>query len=137
MALQGVETGSIKPRLAANVAPSAGMDVEQLADAPKGSHLAAAPRAGSEQNGEGRGPQVIAQMEKAGYIDVYTRFGAPSAQTFVAALNPSVRIDYIFAGRALESSLAGCGIWMEPEGREASDHRPVYADLDIEGWRVP
>jgi endonuclease/exonuclease/phosphatase family metal-dependent hydrolase len=71
-------------------------------------------------------------MEKAGYIDVYTRFGTPGAQTFIASLNPPVRIDYIFASRSLEPALRGCGIWIEPEGREASDHRPVYADIDLE-----
>ncbi|HXF62000.1 MAG TPA: endonuclease/exonuclease/phosphatase family protein [Caldilineaceae bacterium] len=95
----------------------------QLGRNPKGSHMAQTAR---------DGPQVIPQMEKAGYVDAYTRFGPPGAQSFIPAVDPPVRIDYIFVSGPLLPALTGCAIWQEPPGQEASDHRPVVADFDLE-----
>lgn len=78
------------------------------------------------------GPQVIAQMEKAGYTDAYAQYGEPGRQSFLPATDPPIRIDYIFASAPLLPALTGCAIWQEPAGQEASDHRPVWAEFDLD-----
>ena len=82
------------------------------------------------RGGEG-GPRVIAQMEKVGYVDVYRTFGTPGVRTFLSSEVP-IRIDYLFTSRELTPSLQSCHIWLEPTGQEASDHRPVVAELALE-----
>ena len=93
--------------------------------------LAAHPKGADVLNTAGGGPQVVAQMEKAGYTDAYARFGAPGAQSFLPATDPPIRIDYIFVSEPLLPALRDGGIWQEAPGAEASDHRPVYADFDL------
>jgi len=97
-------------------------DYEILARHPKGKNLTA---------GE-QGPGVIAQMEKAGYIDAYRQFGTPGQRSFIPSAEP-IRIDYIFASQALASGLKSCMIWEEGAGQEASDHKPVLAEIEMEG----
>lgn len=79
--------------------------------------------------GRETGPQVVAQMEKAGYTDLYTRFGAAGRRTFLPPEDKSIRIDYIFASKALAPKARACDIWAEAPGAEASDHSPVWADF--------
>ncbi len=80
---------------------------------------------------DGKGPTLIAQMEKAGYVDLYQRFSAPGGQSFLPATASAIRIDYIFASQSLAPQAESCIIWQEPAGTEASDHRPVLAELAI------
>jgi exonuclease III len=75
------------------------------------------------------GPQVIAQMEKAGYVDLYRQFNGPGERSYISSSTP-IRIDYIFASRALAPYVRGCGIEQEADG--VSDHRPVWADFDLD-----
>ena len=96
--------------------------LDRLAQAGPGQHMV---------NRDGGGPQVVAQMEKAGYVDAYSRFGSPGGQSFVLAADPPIRIDYIFVSEPLVPALRDCRIHQEPAGTEASDHRPVYADFDL------
>jgi endonuclease/exonuclease/phosphatase family metal-dependent hydrolase len=77
------------------------------------------------------GPQVVPQLEKAGYLDAYTRFGIPGSDSSLRLDHPPVRVDYIFLSQALAPALTSCEIWQEPLGEEASDHRPVLADFDL------
>ncbi len=78
-----------------------------------------------------KGPQVIAQMEKAGYVDAYRLCGQPGQQTYIPSADLPMRIDYIFVSRPLAPAVRSCTIWQEPAGQEASDHRPVLAELDL------
>jgi endonuclease/exonuclease/phosphatase family metal-dependent hydrolase len=82
---------------------------------------------------EEKGPQVVAQMEKAGYVDAYRLHGAPGAQSYIPAVDPAIRIDYIFASQPLAAGVTACRIWQEAAGQEASDHRPVLAEVEVEG----
>ncbi|MEI2776445.1 MAG: endonuclease/exonuclease/phosphatase family protein [Tetrasphaera sp.] len=72
--------------------------------------------------------QAVPQMEKAGYVDLYRRFGAPQARTFLPSPQP-LRVDFIFASQALVPNVTACAIWPDADG--VSDHRPVYADLTL------
>ncbi len=91
--------------------------------------LARHPTAGNHAGGA-EGPRVIAAFEKAGYIDVYRRFGAAGQESFIrGADEPATRIDFIFASEPLAEALLGCEIRHEPAGEEASDHRPLIADI--------
>lgn len=74
------------------------------------------------------GPRVIAQLEKMGYIDCYAKFGTPGQRSFLPSDDP-IRIDYIFASQALAPRVKACEIWPEAVGQEASDHRPVWAEI--------
>ena len=65
-------------------------DYQRLAQHPKGAHMV---------YGE-KGPQVIAQMEKTGYVDLYPRFGTPGQRSFLPA-DEAIRIDYIFVSQPL------------------------------------
>lgn len=76
--------------------------------------------------------KVVAQMEKAGYVDAFTRFGAPGETSFIGMGFLPTRIDYIFVNEALLPALVGAQIWQEPPGQEASDHRPVLAEFDLD-----
>lgn len=96
-------------------------DYEQLARHEKGQNLTAM----------GKGLSVITQMEKAGYVDLYQRFGEPGAQSFMPVTDTAIRIDYIFASQTLATQAQSCMIWQEPAGAEASDHRPVLAELAL------
>jgi endonuclease/exonuclease/phosphatase family metal-dependent hydrolase len=91
-------------------------DLDELSNHNKGHNLTNRPD----------GPQVIAQMEKAGYVDLYRQFNAPGERSYLTS-QTAIRIDYIFASRALAPQAMACGIWSEADG--VSDHRPVWADF--------
>jgi endonuclease/exonuclease/phosphatase family metal-dependent hydrolase len=103
--------------------PEKGAAWQRLATHAKSAHML---------NAAGGGPRVVAQMEKAGYVDAYRQFGTPGAQSYWPATDPPVRIDYIFVSAPLAPALRGSEIWHEAPGAEASDHRPVYADFDLD-----
>jgi endonuclease/exonuclease/phosphatase family metal-dependent hydrolase len=83
----------------------------------KGQNLAAHPK----------GPRVIAQMEKAGYVDSFRAFNAPGARSFLPA-DYALRIDYIFVSELLAQGVKSCTIWTSAD-EEPSDHRPVLMEL--------
>lgn len=94
--------------------------------------LARLPQKANVLNIDKGGPKVIAQMEKTGYVDAYTRFGIPGSPSFLGLEHPPVRIDYIFVSESLAPALTAAQIWHETPGQEASDHRPVLAEFDPE-----
>ena len=73
-----------------------------------------------------QGPRAVAQMEKAGYEDLFARFGAPGARTYLGS-EAAIRIDYFFASPALAAAATACTVWTESDG--VSDHRPVMAEV--------
>jgi len=85
-------------------------------------------RQGGMLAGDGKGPQVVDAMEKAGYVDLYRNFGEPGAATFPTD-DWRIRIDYLFASQALVPAVTNCAIWSDADG--VSDHRPVLADLAL------
>ena len=89
---------------------------------------------GSNLGGGEKGPRVVAQMEKAGYTDSYSLFGSPAQDSFIPATDQPIRIDYIFASQSLAPHLTHCEIIREAPGAEASDHRPVVADIEDGDW---
>jgi endonuclease/exonuclease/phosphatase family metal-dependent hydrolase len=102
------------------------------AAAPDGlGHLARTPKGQNLAHAAQGGPQVVGQMLKAGYVDAYAQVGAPGAQSYIAEIDPVIRIDYIFLSASLAPALTECEIWQEAPGQEASDHRPVVAEFDL------
>ena len=93
-------------------------DLDELSNHHKGHNLTNRPD----------GPQVIAQMEKAGYVDLYRQFNGPGERSYLGA-QTGIRIDYIFASRALAPQATACDIWRAADG--VSDHRPVWADFRL------
>lgn len=94
--------------------------------------LAQDPKGHDVLNGE-KGPQVVTQMEKAGYVDAYRLYGAPGVQSYIPANDPPIRIDYIFVSQPLAAGVKSCRVWQEAAGQEASDHRPVLAEVELGG----
>ncbi|MBX3052328.1 MAG: endonuclease/exonuclease/phosphatase family protein [Caldilineaceae bacterium] len=74
------------------------------------------------------GMRVIPQMEKAGYVDAMRAKELVGQGTFIPAAVP-LRIDYIFLSQPLAPALNSVQVWPEELGREASDHRPVLAEI--------
>ena len=72
--------------------------------------------------------QVIPQMEKAGYVDALRTVAPPGQGTFIRVAVP-LRIDYIFLSHPLAPALRTAQVWQEEPGHEASDHRPVMAEI--------
>ena len=95
-----------------------------LAAQPMSAHMAAGTNGSAKD-----GPQVVAQMEKAGYVDAFTRFGTPGQTSFLLSPEP-MRIDYIFASDPLLPHITGCRILTEMADYDASDHLPVMAEID-------
>ncbi len=93
--------------------------------------LAGLPQEANVLNQIDGGPKVVAQMERAGYVDAYAQVGTPGTPSFLGVEHPPVRIDYIFLSEALAPALIHAEIWQEPPGQEASDHRPVLAVFDL------
>ena len=77
---------------------------------------------------------VVAQMLKAGYTDAYSLFGPPAHDSYIPATDQPIRIDYIFASQPLVPHVIGCQIVYEATGAEASDHRPVVAEIEVGEW---
>jgi endonuclease/exonuclease/phosphatase family metal-dependent hydrolase len=75
------------------------------------------------------GPRLTNQIEQAGYIDALIRRGVLGRGTFIPAREP-VRLDYIWLRSDWACRLVEASIVEEPAGQEASDHRPVVAELD-------
>lgn len=89
----------------------------------------AAHRAAGTNGSANKGPQVIDQMEKAGYVDTFTRFGTPGQSSFLLSAEP-LRIDYIFASQPLLPNVTACRILSEMADYDASDHLPVLAEIE-------
>jgi endonuclease/exonuclease/phosphatase family metal-dependent hydrolase len=79
---------------------------------------------------DGKGPQVIPQMEKAGYTDAMRACGKPGQKTFLPA-EDDIRIDYIWLSEALAPTVRSAQVWIEAAGEEASDHRPVLVEIEL------
>lgn len=101
------------------------------ANAEKVQALALSAKKANVLNAEHGGPKVVAQMEKAGYVDAYAQVGTPGGDSFFGYEHPRVRIDYIFLSESLAPALAHAEICQETLGQEASDHRPVLVEFDL------
>ena len=91
--------------------------------------LSTHPVAGHLANGSD-GPQLTSQIERAGYVDALIQKGVLGRGTFIPAREP-VRLDYIWLRSDWTCRLTRAGIVEEPDGQEASDHRPVVAELEF------
>ncbi len=76
--------------------------------------------------GSDKGPRLIDQVEKSGYVDLHRRFAIPGERSFLAS-ESAIRIDYIFASQSLAAKVSTCRIYTDADG--VSDHRPVIAEI--------
>ena len=68
-------------------------------------------------------------MERAGFVDLYRR--AHPGEPGVTMQRLGVRLDYIFATEDLADRLGDCQVYGSTRAEAASDHLPLFADLDI------
>jgi endonuclease/exonuclease/phosphatase family metal-dependent hydrolase len=76
------------------------------------------------------GPQLAHQVEEVGYVDALIQKGPLGQGTMIRAEEP-VRLDYIWLRADWVHRLTHAGIVEEPAGQEASDHRPVVAEIEF------
>lgn len=71
--------------------------------------------------------RALRAMEAAGYVDLYRK--ANPGKTGATVPSVGIRIDYIFATAGLADQMTHCQVYAEAGA--ASDHLPVFADIDI------
>lgn len=75
---------------------------------------------------------AIAAILDAGYIDAFQAVhGEDEPGLTMSTQTPSLRVDYIFLSGDLAGRLKNAGVHYERLARYASDHWPLWADLDI------
>jgi exonuclease III len=78
--------------------------------------------------------QTIAIVLGAGYVDGYRHLHAHEPGLTFPTWDPHVRLDYVFVPKGLESRIAACEVVSAADGlREASDHFPLAAELEVVG----
>lgn len=75
----------------------------------------------------GQGMEVVPRLLRRGYVDAQAASAAP---TF-PAVNPIVRIDYIWVSAPLAPALRWCRRWITEDTAVASDHLPVLAEIEL------
>lgn len=77
--------------------------------------------------------ETIKIMLDNSYLDAYrTLHTAEPGFTFPAA-DPHVRLDYVFVPAAFAARLQACDVVADPpQAAAASDHLPLFADLDTD-----
>lgn len=76
------------------------------------------------------GYQVVLRLTRRGYTDAATVAGELGGPTF-PAIDPIVRIDYIWVSAPLAQATRHCQAWQTEETGMASDHLPVLAEIDL------
>ena len=73
--------------------------------------------------------RALRAMETAGYVDLYGKAHPGEAGATMRALG--IRFDYIFATADLVDRLGECQVYGASPADRASDHLPVFADIDV------
>jgi len=77
--------------------------------------------------------QTIAIVLGAGYDDGYRALHESDPGFTFPAFDPHIRLDYVFLPKASASRLLRCEVVTDGDGvRQASDHLPLVAELDLE-----
>lgn len=74
--------------------------------------------------------EAILRLFKAGYVDAFEK--AERFQGTIPTPNPTHRIDFIFLSPELAPRLRAAGILRNPLTEVASDHYPVWAELEAD-----
>ncbi len=73
---------------------------------------------------------AIPRILEAGYLDAYDALHGSDAGATLSTRQPSLRVDYIFLSQQMGATLRACNVHHERLARFASDHYPVWAELD-------
>ena len=73
--------------------------------------------------------RVIPLLLQAGYVDCYRALHPFTPEEASYTSHQALRVDYIFASRALAPRLEACDILREGEAKSASDHFPIWAEF--------
>lgn len=73
--------------------------------------------------------RVIPLLLQAGYVDCYRALHPFTPGDTSYTSHQALRVDYIFASRALAQRLTACDILREGDARSASDHFPIWAEF--------
>lgn len=67
----------------------------------------------------------------AGYVDCFRRLHPADQGYTYTSSHPWLRLDYAFASPSLSDRLIGCGLAVDSPTERASDHRPIWVDLEV------
>jgi exodeoxyribonuclease-3 len=75
--------------------------------------------------------QTIQRMLEAGYVDAFRQGETELPGYTFPTWDPHVRLDYVFTPSALAAGIVACRPVDTSAAREASDHFPLFASLEI------
>lgn len=75
--------------------------------------------------------RTIATILESGYVDVFrTKHPDVVGSTF-PTWDPHIRLDYLFVPTPFVSQVQGCEVFDAAGARSASDHLPLFAEIDV------
>lgn len=75
--------------------------------------------------------RVVQALLEAGYADAWVASGARLPGVTFPSWGPHLRLDYAFVPEALRATVRACRpVGESPEARRASDHLPLFVELD-------
>jgi endonuclease/exonuclease/phosphatase family metal-dependent hydrolase len=75
--------------------------------------------------------RTIQTILDAGYIDAFRYLHPDVVGSTFQATNPHIRLDYLFVPRDSIPAVRSCTVVTTPPTRDASDHFPLLAELDV------
>jgi endonuclease/exonuclease/phosphatase family metal-dependent hydrolase len=75
--------------------------------------------------------QTIQRMLESGYVDAFRQKERELPGYTFPTWDPHVRLDYVFTPTALAGGIGSCGPVDSPAARDASDHLPLFAEIEI------
>lgn len=75
--------------------------------------------------------EAVGRLLAAGYVDAYHRLRGSAGGCTLSTRRPGLRVDYVMLSPCLAERLRACDVRRERLATYASDHYPVWADLDL------
>ena len=76
--------------------------------------------------------RAIQTVLDAGYIDAFRAQHALAPGHTMPSWDPHVRLDYVFVPQAFKSIVVSCDVVSHSDAQKASDHLPLFAELQVE-----
>jgi exodeoxyribonuclease-3 len=75
--------------------------------------------------------RTIATVLEAGYVDAFRHLHPDLVGNTFPTWGPHVRLDYLFVPGGAVANVRACEVLSPPEAKDASDHFPLFAELDV------
>jgi exodeoxyribonuclease-3 len=75
--------------------------------------------------------RTIQTVLDAGYVDAFRRHHPDSVGNTFPTWDPHARLDYLFVPGGFVAQVRACEVLAPPQAAAASDHFPLYSELDV------